>query len=122
MKRDLVLILSALCIWGIGEGMFFFFQPLYLEALGANPVMIGSILGAMGIAMTIVLIPAGYLSDHIGRRPLIRASWIIGMLAALIMALANNLTQFVTGMLLYGLTYFCHGTLEQLCNCCSRSA
>jgi MFS family permease len=106
MKRDLILVGVALTTWGIGEGMYFYFQPLYLEQLGASPVTIGSILGALGIAMTITLIPAGYLADRMGRRPLLRASWVIGLIATLIMALANSLSHFVIGLLLYGLTYF----------------
>jgi MFS family permease len=106
MKRDLILVGAALTTWGIGEGMYFYFQPLYLEQLGASPVAIGSILGVLGIAMTITLIPAGYLADHMGRRPLIWLSWVIGLVATLIMAFADSLSQFVTGLFLYGLTYF----------------
>jgi hypothetical protein len=45
MKRDLILVAIAMFAWGLGEGMFLYFQPLYLEELGANPIMIGTILG-----------------------------------------------------------------------------
>jgi hypothetical protein len=36
MKRDLILVAIAMFAWGLGEGMFLYFQPLYLEELGAN--------------------------------------------------------------------------------------
>ena len=106
MSRDLILVAAALFTWGIGEGMFFVFQPLYLQKLGANPIVIGTILSATGIAMAIAHIPAGYLADRIGRRPLLWASWFIGLVAAWLMALASSLPVFVTGMLVYALTSF----------------
>lgn len=106
MSRDLILLAISLFAWGIGEGMFFYFQPLYLQELGANPLAIGGILGAMGVAMTVAHIPAGYLADRIGRRPLLWAAWIMGLLAAWGMALAPNLPFFVGGLLLYGMTAF----------------
>jgi MFS family permease len=86
--------------------MFFIFQPLYLQQLGANPITIGAILGAAGIAMAVAHIPAGYLADRIGRKPLLLAAWAIGMLATWIMALAPSLPLFVIGMMIYNLTTF----------------
>ncbi len=106
MTRDLVLVGLALFVWGVGEGTFLYFQPLYLQQLGASPLRIGAILGASGIAMAIAHIPAGYLSDRLGRRPILWASWIMGMLATWVMALGRSLPIFVTGMLLYGVTSF----------------
>jgi hypothetical protein len=43
MKRDLILIGTAMFAWGVGEGLFIYFQPIYLEQLGADPIMIGTI-------------------------------------------------------------------------------
>ena len=106
MSRDLLLIASALLLWGFGEGMFVYLQPLYLQQLGASPVDIGALLGVMGVSMSIAHIPAGYLADRFGRRPLIWLSWILGLLAVWIMALAPNLSVFVAGMLVYGVTMF----------------
>lgn len=106
MTSDLVLVGFALLTWGLGEGMFFFFNPLYLQQLGADPLMIGSVLGAVGIAMTVAHIPAGYLADRFGRRRLLWAGWAAGLLAGWLMALANGLTIFVVGMVAYGTTAF----------------
>ena len=49
MKRDFILVTVSMIIWGVGESAFMYFQPLYLEELGASPLMIGSILGARNI-------------------------------------------------------------------------
>ena len=106
MSPNLILLGVSLMIWGVGEGMFFIFQPLYLQQLGANPVTIGTILGASAIAMAVAHIPAGHLADRIGRKPLLLASWLIGMLAAWMMALAPSLPFFVVGMMVYNLTAF----------------
>jgi DHA1 family multidrug resistance protein-like MFS transporter len=106
MSRDLILVALSLLTWGIGEGAFYHFQPLYLQQLGATPIEIGAILGGLGFAMTIAHIPAGYLADRIGRRGLMWAAWFCGLAAAWIMALARTLPVFVIGMMLYGLTAF----------------
>jgi MFS family permease len=112
MKRDLILVAIAMFAWGLGEGMFFYFQPLYLEELGANPIMIGTILGGFGLAMTVSHIPAGYLADRVGRKPLMVAAWITGSIATWTMALANSLPVFVVGMMLYGITLFVMSPLQ----------
>jgi MFS family permease len=106
MSRDLIMVAASLFTWGVGEGMFIYFQSLYLEKWGADPLQIGAILGGMGIAMTVAQAPAGYLADRVGSRPVMWASWILGCLAAGIMALAGSLAIFVTGMMVYGLTSF----------------
>lgn len=104
MNRSLILIMLSLFTWGIGEGMFLLFVPLHLQEMGANPLMIGSILGFFGFSMMVVHIPAGYLSDHLGRKPLLVLAWIIGALSTWMMALAHSLWPFVVGYMLYGLT------------------
>jgi MFS family permease len=106
MSRDLILMAFSLSTWGVGEGMSIYFQSLYLKQLGAHPILIGFILGAAGIVMAISHIPAGYLADRIGRRPLIWISWLLGMAAVWIMALGRSMEVFVSGLLLYSMTGF----------------
>lgn len=102
----------SLFVWGIGEGMFFNFAPIYMEKLGSDPQQIGVILGAFGAAMAITHIPAGRLADRFGRRPLLLTAWAMGLAATVIMALARDLTWFVVGMLVYGLTAFVSSPLS----------
>ena len=106
MNRNLVLVAVSLFTWGVGEGLFIYFQPLYLQEWGADPLMTGGIFGAMGIAMAVSQIPAGYLADRLGARSLMLASWLLGTSAAWVMALATSLPVFVVGLILYGLTSF----------------
>ncbi len=104
MNLNLKLVTISLFAWGFGEGMFLLFQPLYLKELGADPVLIGGILGGMGVALALAQIPSGYLADRIGTRPLMWGSWLVASFAAWIMALANDLSMFTVGLLIYGLT------------------
>jgi len=106
MTPSFILVGFALCTWGIGEGAFLYFVPLHLEQLGADPITIGSVFSVFGFVMMLSHIPAGYLSDRIGRRPMIVAAWVIGLLSAWMMGLAPSLPLFVAGYLLYGVTGF----------------
>jgi MFS family permease len=112
MSSDLILLSISMMAWGVGEGMFFIFQPLYMQQLGADPVTIGLILAAAAIMMTVAHIPAGHLADRIGRKPLLMVAWITGILAVFIMAFARSLQFFVIGLLLYNLTAFVSSPLS----------
>jgi MFS family permease len=106
MNPGLILVSISLFAWGIGEGMFWYFQPIYLHQLGASTMTIAGVFSVFGVTMMLVHIPSGYLSDKIGRRPLLWAAWFFGMISAWCMALAGNLQVFIIGMVLYGLTAF----------------
>ncbi|GAB4505668.1 MAG: MFS transporter [Anaerolineales bacterium] len=106
MNPSILMVGAALFTWGIGEGMFIYFVPLYMQQFGASPIWIGSILGGFGFVMMCAHIPAGLLSDRLGRRPLLRLAWVVGLVAAWGMALAPSLPMFVVAYLLYGVTAF----------------
>jgi predicted MFS family arabinose efflux permease len=106
MSIDLILLSMSLFTWGLGEGMFIYFQPIYLQQLGANTMTIASVFSLFGLAMMVAHIPAGHLADRLGRKPLLVAAWSGGILATGIMALARALPIFIVGMLLYGFTAF----------------
>jgi MFS family permease len=112
MNRSLLWLGAALFTWGLGEGMFLLFQPIYLQRLGADSIQIGTILGAFGLVMTVAHIPAGHLSDRIGRRPMLIAAWVIGIVATLIMAVAVALPLYILGVLIYGFTAFVVSPLD----------
>jgi DHA1 family multidrug resistance protein-like MFS transporter len=103
-RRNLNLLSVSLFVWGLGESLFIIFQPLYLQQLGADSFQIGAILSASLLVMSVIQVPVGLIADRYGRRNLMYASWILGFVAALIMGLAQNLTVFIVGLLLYGLT------------------
>lgn len=106
MNKNLMLIALSMFTWGIGEGMYIYYQPLYLQQLGADPIRIGAILGGMGIVMAITQLPAGLIGDKFGRRPVMWASWFIGTISTALMAFAPGLGIFTVGILLYAATAF----------------
>jgi MFS family permease len=112
LNRDLLFVVLSLFTWGMGEGMFINFTTIYMEKLGSNPQQIGVILGAFGATMAITHIPAGRLADRFGRRPIIILAWALGLVAAIIMAFARDLSLFVVGILIYGLTAFVSSPLS----------
>lgn len=112
MNRSLLWLGISLFLWGVGEGMFMLFQPIYMQQLGADPIQIGAILGAFGLVMVLVHVPSGHLSDRIGRRPMLLAAWMVGITATLWMGLARTLPVFIVGWLLYGFTAFVASPLD----------
>lgn len=101
MTRELrIMGLSALA-WGIGEGMFIYFLPIYLQELGADPLQIGGILGLGALVMTVVQIPAGIFADTKGAKIIMLASGLIAVIAAGTMFIATNLIVFAIGICLY---------------------
>ena len=113
MNRSLLFVALALLLWGFGEGMFFNFVPIYLDQqFLLSKYEIGIVLGAFGFSMAITHIPAGRLSDRIGRRPLLIGAWVLGLASTLIMGLARVLPFFLMGLFGYGLTAFVSSPLS----------
>jgi MFS family permease len=113
LNRNLFFVAAALLLWGFGEGMFYSFVPIYLDnQFHLSEYQIGLVLGAFGFSSAIAHIPAGQLSDRIGRRPLLLIAWLLGLLAAIIMGSALLLPLFLVGLFAYGLTAFVSSPLS----------
>ena len=113
MNRNLAFIAIALFLWGIGEGMFFNFVPIYLDVQFAlSKYQIGLILGAFGFFMAITHVPAGRLADRFGRKPLLLIAWLLGLVSTFIMGISNALPIFLVGLAGYGLTAFVSSPLS----------
>ena len=106
LSRDNRLMAFSLFLWGLGDGLFFYIKPLYLKELGADPVAIGSILSLAFLANGLTHVPAGYLADRFGRKQLLVAGWVLGVLATVVMYLATSLELFVVGLVGYMFTGF----------------
>lgn len=113
MNRNLTFIAIALFLWGIGEGMFFNFVPIYLDVQFAlSKYQIGLILGAFGFFMAITHVPAGRLADRFGRKPLLLIAWLLGLVSTFTMGISNVLPIFLIGLAGYGLTAFVSSPLS----------
>jgi DHA1 family tetracycline resistance protein-like MFS transporter len=107
MKRDIRLINLAVFLWGAGEGLFFYIQPLYIERLGASPSQIGGLLSLLGWIPALTHLPSGYLSDRLPRKTFMLGGWIAGLLGTLISALARDWRALIPGLVFYGLSGYC---------------
>jgi MFS family permease len=98
-------------LWGIGDGLFTFIQPVYLQEMGASPLQIGAIFSIFGFAVTITPLPAGILADRLGRRPLIWSCFLLGSTGIWMMARATSLQGYTLGMVIYGASFFLNSPL-----------
>jgi MFS family permease len=113
LNRSLLFVAVALLLWGFGEGMFINFIPIYLDRqFVLSEYEIGLVLGAFGLSMAMMHIPAGRLADRVGRRPLLIVAWILGLVSTLIMGIALALPLFLVGLFGYGLTAFVSSPLS----------
>jgi len=78
--------------------MFFLNDVLRLENAAAET---GNLLAILGVAVALVVYPAGALSDRWGRKPLIILSGALGTLGALVLLTATTMPMvFFAGMIL----------------------
>ena len=77
---------------------------LYAEHLpgGESHLLIGVALGAYGLTQAILQIPAGWLSDHYGRKPVIYIGLILFAIGSLIAASADNIFWIIAGRVIQG--------------------
>jgi len=97
----------ALLLWGFGEGLFLYIQPLYIERLGANPVQIGGLLSAASVVTALTFLPAGMLADRLPRKGLMLGGWLLGGLAALLAGAARTWQGLIPALLLYAASAYC---------------
>jgi DHA1 family multidrug resistance protein-like MFS transporter len=113
MNPSLIFVAISLFLWGIGEGMFFNFVPIYLKnQFLLNEQTIGVILGVFGLSMAVTHIPGGHLADRIGRRPMLIGAWLVGLVTTLIMGASLSLPLYLVGLFGYGLTAFVSSPLS----------
>lgn len=76
---------------------------VYGQALeGATPAMLGLALGVYGLTQAILQIPMGWISDRLGRKPVIIFGLIIFALGSVLAAQASSVTELVLGRALQG--------------------
>jgi MFS family permease len=77
---------------------------LYAEHLpgGDNKMLIGLALGAYGLTQAILQIPAGWLSDRFGRKPVIYAGLVIFAIGSFVAASADDIYWVIIGRTIQG--------------------
>lgn len=106
VTRDQLLIYLSTLLWGFGMSLFIYIQPLYIAELGATPEQIGLVLALSGLIVPLLHIPIGLWADRHGRRPLVRAGWLLGALATFAIAAAPDWRWVIVGLTAYQLSNF----------------
>lgn len=77
---------------------------LYAEHLpgGESHLLMGVALGAYGLTQAVLQIPAGWLSDKYGRKPVIYASLVLFALGSFIAATADSIYGVIFGRIVQG--------------------
>lgn len=77
---------------------------LYAEHLpgGESHLLIGMALGAYGLTQAILQIPAGWMSDRYGRKPVIYAGLILFAIGSFVAASADNIYWVIAGRVIQG--------------------
>jgi len=88
LEHNIVVLLGALLVIGMGQELWIRFMPKYLEALGASAIAIGAYGSFKRIVDAIYQYPGGWLADKLGRK---RALTLFNLIAA-----AGYLTYLLT--------------------------
>ena len=100
-KRLLPLIVMVGCIMA-GTGIIAPVLSLYAQTMGVSSTLVGLLVTIFGVGRLMANLPAGYLSQKIGRRPLLAAGPIIVAFSAAGAALTDSFTVLLAWRFLQG--------------------
>jgi predicted MFS family arabinose efflux permease len=86
-------------------GLFMVLPLLALYAVdlpGATPALVGLALGIYGLSQALLQIPLGWLSDWVGRKPIIIGGLFVFALGSLVAATADTMGGLILGRFLQG--------------------
>ena len=86
-------------------GLFMVLPLLALYAAdlpGATPTRIGLAIGIYGLMQAALQIPLGWLSDKVGRKPVIVAGLLLFILGSVVAAMADSIGGIILGRTLQG--------------------
>jgi len=111
-RRTLGLVFATILIDFVGFSVLIPVLPIYMERLGASSIEVGLIL-ALYAAAQLVFLPAwGWLSDRIGRRPVILMSLFGTVLSFLLLAAAPSVGMVYAARVLAGFFAASIGTAQ----------
>lgn len=102
-KLDILCLAMVVMFDTIAFGILIPILPFLAQSFGASEMEIGSIYALWGLAAFFSGGFWGYLSDRMGRRPMILISIALAALAMLVMAFGNGLWALVIGRAMTGL-------------------
>ena len=105
-RLELRAALSLSSVYALRMLGLFMILPVFAlyasELEGVTPTLTGLALGVYGLTQAILQIPAGLLSDRIGRKPVIIGGLLIFAIGSLVAALADSIYIVILGRALQG--------------------
>ncbi len=102
-RRSVAALALLYCFRMLGLFMVLPLLALYAADLpGATPSRIGLALGIYGLTQALLQVPLGWLSDRIGRKPVIIGGLLIFALGSVVAALADSVAGIILGRALQG--------------------
>ncbi|MFB6347718.1 MAG: MFS transporter [bacterium] len=77
-------------------------SPYASSLEGARPILIGLAVGAFPLTQTLFQVPFGWLSDHIGRKPIIVVGLLLFATGSAIAAVASSIITLILGFCIQG--------------------
>jgi multidrug resistance protein len=111
-RRTLGLVFATILIDFVGFSVLIPVLPLYMERLGATSLQVGLILALYAGAQLVFLPAWGWLSDRIGRRPVILISLLGTVLSFLLLAAAQSIVMVYAARVLAGFFAASIGTAQ----------
>jgi len=101
LKRNLVVLLVATFVIGIGEELWMRFVPKYLQALGATIFVIGLFDGIRTLLGAVYAYPGGVLVDRWGHRRAFLAFNVFSIVGYSVVLLVPHWGAVIAGMFLF---------------------
>jgi MFS transporter, DHA1 family, multidrug resistance protein len=101
--------LLGIVLYGLASNMFTIFIALYIAELGASVAQIGLALSLASLLRVILLIPIGWISDHLGRLQILAVGTFLGFLGLVGMIFARDWRMFLLALSLESLAQVATG-------------
>ncbi len=102
-RRTVASLALLYCFRMLGLFMVLPLLALYAADLpDATPTLIGLAMGMYGLANALLQIPLGWLSDKVGRKPVIVAGLVLFALGSIIAGMADSVMGIIVGRTLQG--------------------
>ncbi|NOZ49251.1 MAG: MFS transporter [Chloroflexi bacterium] len=99
LEHNILVLLGALLVIGMGEELWVRFMPKYLEALGASAIAIGAYGSFKRVVDTLYQYPGGWLADKLGRKRALTLFNIIAAIGYLLYLLTSRWELVIAGTL-----------------------